>query len=210
VRIVSIQSRAEKIPLTRPYAIAPGDSDSADIVFLRLETSTGLTGCGAASPGSRVTGETAAAAREALSRGSLDWLLGGDIRELPRIVREAARRLPGLPAARAALDMALHDLLARHLGVPMVEMLGRAHDELPTSVTIGIKDASSSLAEADEYVARGFRVLKVKIGRSLDEDLERLEKIRERAGPDVRIRADANEGYTVEETSTTGTRAEYH
>jgi L-alanine-DL-glutamate epimerase-like enolase superfamily enzyme len=115
-------------------------------------------------------------------------------------VREAEGRLAGLPAARAALDMALHDLLSRQLGVPLVEMLGRAHPELPTSITIGIRDMAASLAEADEYLARGFRVLKVKIGRSLEEDLERLGRIRERVGRSVRIRADANEGYTVEET----------
>lgn len=200
MRIVSIASNAETIPLTRPYAIAPGVSDSAEIVFLKLATSTGLAGFGAASPGPRVTGETAAAARSALSHGSLEWLIGADIRELPRLTREAEGRLAGLPAARAALDMALHDLLSRQLGVPLVEMLGRAHPELPTSITIGIRDTAASLAEADEYLARGFRVLKVKIGRSLEEDLERLGRIRERVGRSVRIRADANEGYTVEET----------
>ncbi len=92
--------------------------------------------------------------------------------------------MPANPGARAAVDMALHDLLAQHLGVPLVEMLGRAHEELETSITIGIKSLDETLAEADEYLGRGFRVLKVKIGDALEEDFERLAKLRERgAGP---------------------------
>jgi L-Ala-D/L-Glu epimerase len=98
------------------------------------------------------------------------------------------------------VDIALHDLLAQHLGVPLVEMLGRAHVELPTSITIGIKPLAETLAEADEYLGRGFRVLKVKTGDSLEEDVERLARLRERCGSAVRIRADANQGYTLEET----------
>ena len=142
-----------------------------------------------------MTGETFEACRAALAPGSLDWLIGADVRQLPRLVREAALRLPDAPAARAAVDMALHDVLARQLGVPLVEMLGRAHEALPTSITIGIRSTEESLAEADEYVGRGFRILKVKVGRSLEMDVERLARIRERVGPAVRIRADANEGY---------------
>ena len=61
-------------------------------------------------------------------------------------------------------------------------MLGRVHEALPTSITIGIKPLAETLAEADEYLGRGFRVLKVKIGDSLEEDLERLAKLRERVG----------------------------
>ncbi|MGH9364570.1 MAG: dipeptide epimerase, partial [Thermoanaerobaculia bacterium] len=100
------------------------------------------------------------------------------------------------PAARAALDMALHDLLAQHLGLPLAEMLGRAHRELPTSITIGIKGVEETLVEAKEYLARGFRILKVKVGLDLQEDLERLTRVRETAGSGIRIRADANQAYT--------------
>jgi L-alanine-DL-glutamate epimerase-like enolase superfamily enzyme len=100
------------------------------------------------------------------------------------------------PAARAAVDIALHDLLARKLGVPLVEMLGRAHEALPTSITIGIKPTAEALEEAREYLERGFRVLKVKLGRSLEEDVERLTRLRELAGPAVTLRVDPNQGYT--------------
>jgi L-alanine-DL-glutamate epimerase-like enolase superfamily enzyme len=96
--------------------------------------------------------------------------------------------------------MALHDLAAQERGIGLVDWLGRAHESLPTSITIGIKPLEETLAEADEYLSRGFRVLKVKIGLDLEEDLERLRRLREKVGPGVGIRADANQGYSVEET----------
>jgi L-alanine-DL-glutamate epimerase-like enolase superfamily enzyme len=98
----------------------------------------------------------------------------------------------------AAVDMALHDLWAKHLDLPLVEYLGRAHDCLPTSMTIGIKSVEESLEDTDEYLGMGFRILKIKIGKSVDEDLECLSRIREHAGKDVLIRVDANQGYDKE------------
>jgi L-alanine-DL-glutamate epimerase-like enolase superfamily enzyme len=75
-------------------------------------------------------------------------------------------------------------------------MLGRAHDALPTSITIGIKPTAEALAEAREYLERGFRVLKVKLGHELEEDIERVTKLRELVGPGVTLRVDPNQGYT--------------
>jgi L-alanine-DL-glutamate epimerase-like enolase superfamily enzyme len=148
-----------------------------------------------------VTGETLDACAAALSEESLRWLVGRDVATLPALVRELERRHPSAPAARAAVDMALHDLLAQGLGLPLVDVLGRAHDRLPTSITIGIKPSDETLAESDEYVGRGFRILKVKTGLSVEEDVERLVKLRERhPSSRVRIRADANQGYTAEQT----------
>jgi len=201
VRILSASATLEEFPLTRPYAIALQEPTTrVDNLIVRIETLSGLIGRGAASPAENVTGETVEACRDALSTEGLAGLVGRDARTLPALCRELRTRMRETPAARAAVDMALHDLLAQHLGVPLVEMLGRAHEELPTSITIGIKPLDETLAEADEYLGRGFRVLKVKTGDSLEEDLERLSRLRDRCGAGVTLRADANQGYSTEET----------
>lgn len=202
MRIARASSHLEEFALTRPYAIA-GQEPIASVgnVIVRIETENGLVGLGAASPGEHVTGETLEACRSALEGGRLDWLVGRDPRTLPALCREAAGRTPGAPAARAAVDIALHDLTARDLGMPLADLLGRAHDAMPTSVTIGIKPVRETLDEAEEYLGRGFRTLKVKIGDSLDLDLERLAKLREKLGTEIAIRVDANIGYTIEETA---------
>jgi L-alanine-DL-glutamate epimerase-like enolase superfamily enzyme len=200
VRIVSAESRVEALGLTRPYTIAFRRIESVENAIVRLETDSGLVGLGAASPEPKVTGETMDACREALARDRIEWLIGREISDPEPLLREVESRMLPAPAARAAVDMALYDLAARERGVPLVEMLGRAHDALPTSITIGIKPLDETLAEAAEYLARGFRILKVKIGLDLQQDLERLAHLRESVGPRIAIRADGNQGYSVEET----------
>ncbi len=200
MKIVSAESRVEAFGLTRPYTIAFRRIESVENVVLRIGTVSGLIGLGAASPEPRVTGETMEACRDALRGARLQWLVGGDIPDFESLSREAADRMSGTPAALAAVDIALHDLAAQERRLPLVEVLGRAHEALPTSITIGIKPLEETLAEAEEYIARGFRVLKVKIGLELEEDLRRLASLRERISPGIRIRADANQGYSAEET----------
>ena len=201
MKIRTIDSRVESLGLTRPYTIAFDTTDSVDNAVLRIETEDGFVGLGAASPAPHVTGESLDACAKALSSEAVAWLIGRDVRTLPALCRELSAKAPEAPAARAAIDMALHDLLAQRLGVPVADMLGRAHDRLPTSITIGIKGVAETLAEAEEYVGRGFRILKVKTGHALSEDVARLRKLREKYAPaKVRIRADANQGYTPAQT----------
>jgi L-alanine-DL-glutamate epimerase-like enolase superfamily enzyme len=202
MRIEAIRTWFEPLALSRPYTIAFRTVSSVRLGFVAIHGDDGEVGLGCASPEPHVTGETQQACEAALDAAALAWLHGRDVRTLPALCRELAARLPAAPAARAALDMALHDLLARRLGVPLVEMLGRAHEGLPTSITIGIKPTAEALEEADEYLARGFRVLKVKLGHALGEDLERLRALRGRIGPDIAIRVDPNQGYDSREVAT--------
>lgn len=199
MRIERIEARFERIPLARPYTIAFRTIDAIEIGFVEI-AAAGKVGYGAASPEAHVTGETGARCRAALEAGNLAFLAGRDARTLPALLRGLEGAMADAPAARAAVDMALHDLFAKSLGLPLADALGRAHEEIPTSITIGIKGVAETLAEAEEYWDRGFRVLKVKIGRDLEEDLERLARLRERFGEEVALRADANQGYTAEET----------
>jgi L-alanine-DL-glutamate epimerase-like enolase superfamily enzyme len=193
--IARAETFAEDVPLTRPYTIAFRTVDRVRMHFVVVHAADGRTGLGCASPEQHVTGETEEACAGALDEAALDWLRGEDVRELPRLCREITRRLPATPAARAALDMALHDLLGQHLQLPLADLLGRAHRELPTSITIGIKGVDETLEEAREYLGRGFRVLKVKLGHCLDEDIARLAQLRAALPADTVLRVDPNQGY---------------
>jgi L-alanine-DL-glutamate epimerase-like enolase superfamily enzyme len=196
------------VPLLNPYEISSMRIDAVDLFFFRISTDEGVEGIGSASPAEDVTGESPEACQMALSVKQLGWLGGRDPRDLDQLALELGQSHRETPAARAAVDMALHDLVARIEGVPLVDFLGRCHESLPTSVTIGISSVDESLAEADEYLGQGFRCLKVKTGRSFDEDVERLTRLRERVGPDILIRIDANQGYTVDEAGGLGDLAD--
>ena len=197
--ISGVEVWTENLPLKRPYRIAFKRVDAVALHFVRLESNTGLEGLGCAAP-TDVTRETPAGCRAALERGALDVVKGRDPRCLRAVARRIQHELPEHPAARAALDMALYDLAARGADVSVVEYLGRYHEALPTSITIGILSLEDTLREAREYVERGFTHLKVKLGLDLEEDLARLRALRRQCGSGVHIRADANQGYTPDET----------
>ena len=195
MKITRIEVFNKAMPLTRPYTIAFRTIADVQMSFVEVHADNGLTGLGCASAEPHVTGETPDDCAAALMPQHLQWLEGEDVRALPRLCRKLCDTMSKTPAARAALDMALHDLLAQHLGVPVVELLGRVHQALPTSITIGIKGVEDTLDEAREYVGRGFQVLKVKLGHDLEEDIARLIRLRESLKPELRIRVDPNQGY---------------
>jgi L-alanine-DL-glutamate epimerase-like enolase superfamily enzyme len=122
---------------------------------------------------------------------------------------EVLQKFPKTPAARAALDIALHDAFTKFLNIPLVQFLGQKIKSLPTSNTIGIKNVEETLKEAIEYHKNGFKVLKVKLGKDLEEDIERMVKLREQFGPGMVIRIDANQGYTVQQTIDFYTRTKH-
>ncbi|HYG17557.1 MAG TPA: dipeptide epimerase, partial [Ohtaekwangia sp.] len=155
---------------------------------------------GSGNPSEFVTGESLQQCLDALEEKNIEFLVGRDIREFNQLTYEVWKKLPDNPAARAALDIALHDAFTKYLDVPLVKFLGQKFKKLPTSNTIGIKSVDETLREAADYIKRGFKVIKLKIGKDLEEDVERLMKLRETLGPGVVIRVDVNQGYDVHQT----------
>jgi L-Ala-D/L-Glu epimerase len=196
VRIEAVEVLRRRLPLTRPYTISRETISDVELFFVRIR-SGGLTGSGCASPAVEVTGESPASSHAALEAAAR-VLAGRDAREIGNLARLLERDFPQQPAARAACDMALWDLLGQRLGVAVVDLLGRAHRQLPTSVTIGIQSTEAALEAAQEYVARGFRALKVKLGHDVDAEIDRLKRLRALVGPGIALRTDANAGYRAE------------
>jgi L-alanine-DL-glutamate epimerase-like enolase superfamily enzyme len=185
---------ADDVPLTRPYAVANHATDARQHGAAARRTATDrCLGLGAATPEPEVNGDTMAAA---FSTSCSPWptrLRGREVGAAGHVRR---------PAGDAAFARGAHGArhgAARSLGAfarkPLVDLLGRVHTALPTSVTIGIGDVAMTLREAGEYVGRGFTVLKVKIGEDLELDVERLVRLREQVGSSIALRVDGNVGY---------------
>ncbi|MFO1053438.1 MAG: enolase C-terminal domain-like protein [Planctomycetota bacterium] len=192
MRIAAATVRPVEVPLARPYAIHGHSFDVVGLVLLELRSEDGLRGFGQAAPAEEVTGETCAAASRELGEASRGWLLGCDPHD-DALLGELSWRCRG-PAARAAIDIALCDLIGRAAGVPCVDVFGRVCGPSRTSITIGHKTLAETLAEAEEYAARGFTAFKVKTGAHVDGDLERLRALRRRFGPSIALLVDANQG----------------
>jgi L-Ala-D/L-Glu epimerase len=105
--------------------------------------------------------------------------------------------------AKAAIDMALHSALAQHRGLPLLDYLldgaQRATDRVRVSYILGIGDRDTVLDEARRVADLGVRVLKVKVGRSWDEDIARIRELQAELGPAVELYADANECFDAAE-----------
>lgn len=197
MKIQSVKAWKQDLALARPYAIAREVITHVDNVFLEIKLANGIVGIGAANPAPEVVGESPDDTLRHLQGDFVQSLPGKDIRHFRQIIGEAGERFPHLPGTQAALDIALHDAFCQHLGVSVVEFYGQKIKRLLTSVTIGIQPVAETLAEAEEYRSRGFRVLKVKTGLDVEEDVERILKLRERFGNHFAIRVDANQGYDL-------------
>jgi L-alanine-DL-glutamate epimerase-like enolase superfamily enzyme len=118
---------------------------------------------------------------------------------LALITEKLASILPEHPSAVAMVDMALHDILGKVSGLPAYKLLGGFRTRMKTCVTIGIEPLAETVARAREWVKEGFRSLKIKGGRNVEEDIEKILKVRENVGKKIELRFDANQGYTEEE-----------
>lgn len=213
MKINALHGQISHLKLKEPYSIAYESVDRCDSVFIRLHTEQGRTGFGFAAPDLEVTGETAEGVYEAFHSILEPFLKGCDVFQYAWIMESLKDLLPDHPSARAMVDMALYDLLAQKAGVPLYQLLGGYRKKIATSVTIGILPIQMTLEYAKEHFKRGFNILKIKGGKSVEEDIEKIIRIRETGGKHIRIRFDANQGYSLEDSirfmkETTGAEVE--
>jgi L-alanine-DL-glutamate epimerase-like enolase superfamily enzyme len=197
MKITQIKVRKENLELTRPYTIAFKTVSTAENCIVEITGEKDLYGMGAANPSKQVVGESLSDTMHALSADNTAWLVGRDIRDINQLCDELLLKFPKNPGARAALDIALHDLFTQYLDVPLVQYLGIKKKTLPTSITIGIKDIPETLAEADEYLGRGFRSIKLKLGTTVEQDVERVLRLHEHLKGRATIRVDLNQAYNT-------------
>src|SRR4051794_7105942 len=196
MRITTVDLFKADIPLKDPFRIAVMEMRAAANVFVRINTDAGLVGWGESSPFWKLCGETqnidiAAGMNLAVMMKGLDPLAVEDrMAEIDGFLKNNSQ-------IRAAFDIALHDLLGKAANLPLYRILGGAGRPMQTCLTIAIGEPSAMAEKAAAAVARGFRIIKIKLGTSRREDVERVRAIREAVGRDVGIRIDANQGWDV-------------
>lgn len=201
MRITRIVWQPFRVPLRQPFMTAHGVRSAREGLIIRVETDAGITGVGEASPlpefGGRSVVETAVEIAQAA-----DQLRGLAVTQ----AIEALQRLHPMmhlsgPAA-FGLDVALHDLHARSLGMPLSRLLSpHPASSVPVNAVLSAASPDGLVHSARNAVAEGFQTLKIKVAStpSLTDDVERVRAVREAVGPTVRIRLDANGGWQVRE-----------
>lgn len=193
LRIDLLETAPLSLARREPLTIARGSYNQAHLMFVFVHIGN-LVGQGCAAP-SEVTKEsmlTVTNAMQALAKG----LRGFEFIKPVEVADRMDRIVPGNPSAKAAIDIAVHDVLARIAGVPLFRYLGGTADRMMNDMTIGIMPTPAAVDRARRWVSHGFRALKVKIGSSPHGDVERLRAIRAAVGPSIELRVDGNQGYT--------------
>lgn len=194
--VVEVTTHLISAPLHTPFVTALRRTTTTDTAVIVITDEHGNRGYGEAPQVWRVTGESLAGARACLDGPLRDVLLGRDPDDLVPLLREVRGAVVGNHGAKAAVDIALHDLAARRLGVPLARYLGGAARSVSTDMTLAVDTADALAATATARVAAGFDVLKIKVGTDPVGDVARVRAIRDAVGPAVRIRLDANQGWT--------------
>ncbi|WP_088339574.1 mandelate racemase/muconate lactonizing enzyme family protein [Robiginitalea sediminis] len=199
MKIHSLEYELLELRLAEPYAIAYETVHSSANIILKVITREGQVGYGCACPDWHVTGERPHEVLRHLE-GPVTDLLTGEPAFRRRYYHEQLKTHSGLgPSALAMVDMALLDLMARKAGVPLYQLLGGYRNRMATSITIGILPLDQTLDHAERFLKQGFRILKLKGGAHLEEDIEKVHRLRERFGPGFDLWFDANQGYTAEQ-----------
>jgi L-alanine-DL-glutamate epimerase-like enolase superfamily enzyme len=199
MRITAAKAIPVELSLNEPFTIANETVEAAVNVFIRLDNDAGVTGWGCATPDS-VTQESEQTVTTAFKTALADRIVGKDPLRVHALHDMVEEHVSGNPSLKAGFNMALYDIIGKVAGLPLYKLLGGYRDRIETSVTVGINPVDVMVDRARTLVDRGFTCLKIKCGMEPDRDIETVLAIRAEVGPAVKLRLDANQGYTVEET----------
>ncbi|KAG6412341.1 hypothetical protein SASPL_125018 [Salvia splendens] len=199
VSVQRAEGRALNVPLLAPFMIATARVDSVENVAVRVELRNGCVGWGESPILPGVTAEDQAAALAAVAE-ACRALLESPGKTLAIVLAEIGGMLPGhsFASVRAGIEMALIDAVANSIGVPLWRLFGGFSNAITTDITIPIVSPTEAAELASKYRVRGFKTLKLKVGKNLSADIEVLKAIRT-VHPDCLFILDANEGYSSEE-----------
>jgi L-Ala-D/L-Glu epimerase len=201
-----VEVRTTSVPLHTPFVTALRRTETTDTVVVTITDSDGRVGWGEAPQVWQVTGESLAGATACITTMLTPVLSGhpledrADLLAVGRAVQGAVARNFG---AKAAVDAALHDLVAQAEGTSVAALLAGGADGIPerltTDVTLSAGAAAALADTARQRVSEGFTTLKMKVGTDASTDVQRVASVRDAVGPGIAIRLDANQGWTREE-----------
>ena len=184
------------IPMV-PFTIATGTMEHAQNVFIRVHTDAGFYGVGECSAFPMIVGETQDTCLVMAREFAKLWI-GKDALDIPARLQQLNDFTAGNTTIKSAFDMSLYDIAAKNAGLPLYKFLGGEKRTMETDITIGIGTPEIMAEKAMEFKLNGAQILKVKLGKGAVEDVERIKHIRKAVGDDMKIRVDANQGWSFD------------
>ncbi len=191
-----------RLPEGKTVKLGVGATTKRDTIIVKVETDAGITGYGEAHPG-RSPGAVVA-----LINATLHPLIAGmDAADVVGVFSRVNRMQlsshglgAGAALAVSGIDMALWDIRGKAANMPLYRLLGGSRRRVPAyagGISLGFQEPASLVDEAREYVERGYRAVKLRLGDNPRDDVARVQAVRAGLGDDIEILTDANTNYSV-------------
>jgi L-alanine-DL-glutamate epimerase-like enolase superfamily enzyme len=202
VKVSRVEAIPFRIPYRKPLRFASGEVLAAEHVLVRIHTDDGMVGTAEAPPRPFTYGET-----QASIIAVIDSLFAPAVEGCSPFDREAVHakldRTIANHTAKAAIDMAMWDLMGQATGRSVSELLGGYSNRMRVAHMVGFAPAQEMLAEAQQVRdSYGIETFKVKVGRHpIQLDVDACRVLRSGLGPDVELYIDGNRGWTAAESA---------
>jgi o-succinylbenzoate synthase len=199
MKITGIRFGKLHVPLKTPFKTALRTVEAVEDIVVELHTDTGHIGHGGAPATAVITGDTHGSIIEAIRTFIAPRVIGQEIANLNRITGLIQTALEKNTSAKAAVEIAAYDLFGQLYGAPLYRMLGGGEPMITTDITISVDNIDKMVADSIDAVDRGFESLKIKVGKEMSVDIERVKAIHAAVGGRALLRLDANQGWTAKE-----------
>ncbi|HRO26366.1 MAG TPA: dipeptide epimerase [Luteimonas sp.] len=199
MKITDVRLGMVRVPLKTPFKTALRTVTTVEDLIVSIHTDSGHVGYGEAAATAVITGDTLGSMIEAIGKVIAPRLIGEDIANLNRIVRLVQTALERNTSAKAAVEIAVYDLWGQLYEAPLYRMLGGGEPVITTDITISVDHIDKMVADSISAVDRGFESLKIKVGKDIGLDVERVKAIHAAVEGRALLRLDANQGWTAKQ-----------
>jgi len=181
-----------------PFTIATGTMHFAQNLLIKVHTDEGITGLGECSAFPMIVGETQISCYHNAKDFATFWK-GKNPLEIALRLAEIDTIIAGNYTVKSAFDIALYDIAAKAANKPLYAFLGGQQKPIESDLTIGIGTPNDMARQAIEFKEKGVTMIKVKLGKEPKIDIERIQKIRAAIGDTIKLRIDANQGWSPQD-----------
>jgi len=199
MKITDIQFGMLRVPLKTPFKTALRTVDAVEDIVVMINTDTGHVGYGEAPATAVITGDTHGSIVEAIRHYISPRIIGAEIANLNHITQLIQTAMEKNSSAKAAVEIAVYDLFGQLYDAPLYRLLGGGDPVITTDITISVDTIDKMVADSIDAVDRGFDSLKIKVGKDIGVDVERVKAIYAAVEGRALLRLDANQGWTAKQ-----------
>ena len=199
MKIKNIRTVTLKAPLKNPFITSLRRVDALEDLVVIIECDDGSVGYGEGAPTPVITGETMGSMIAAVEYIK-PHIIGMEIEDFDTVLGLVHNLILKNTTAKSALETALYDLKSKALKLPLYKMLGGSQTHFKTDITISMGEIDKMIADSLSAVNLGYDTLKIKIGDDPQKDIERVKAIHNALGKNIKLRLDANQGWTAKES----------